>query len=499
LEPNECHYAYNILPSQDGFQTRDGTAEWCNGVDGSPRTIIPYASISADGTGDKIFVTGEDGIYDCTGGGAGGATLVYSFATTGVTAGYGNFIIWTSATGAAWILYADSANGLLQYEVATDTWSAKTDITGLSELDVRYVAIHKLRIWVVLKNSPNAWYLPVGAIAGAAAEFQLGSKFTHGGDCSSIHTFTRDAGNGPDDLFVAISRAGDVIVYQGADPSSASTFSIVGTWYVGTVPNSRKFAIEYSGDIYILSVNGLTSLSELLRGTDVSDNYKSVVGKITNVLRSRMKNELNIEGWEVLMYPAENFLLIRGPTRNDSIDQYLVYCLNTVIKAWGFIRGVEMTAMGVLRDKLYFTKSDGSLWYFREGTDNSSIAAPDGEPVTFSFLTAYSDLGAPGVYKNVVYLRPVFIGDQTPQYSVKALFNYNLNELTTSGSTSGNDQDVWDTGEWDSALWGGNMVYGEARGTGGWGYAVAVAVRGRAISRLTLAEINGAFVAGGYL
>jgi hypothetical protein len=498
LAKDECHYAYNILPSQDGFKTRPGTAEWCNGVTGSPRTTIPYHALSPTGSGNKLFVTGSDGIYVATTSGAGAATKVYNFVTTGATAGYGNFIQWGTATGAQWIFYADSANGLLSYEAATNTWAPVTGITGLSELDIRYVAIWKLRIWVILKDSPNAWYLPVGAMAGAATEFQLGSKFTHGGDCVSVHTFTRDAGSGPDDAFVAISRQGDVIIYQGSDPSTAATFSIVGTWYVGVLPDSRKVALEYSGDIYILSINGLTSLVELLRGTDVSDNYMSVVGKVTNTLRTRVSAELTSAGWELIMFPAENLLVIQSPIRAGSTDQYMHYCLNTVTKGWGFFRNVRSTSMGVYRDKLYYTQSNGSVWYLREGNDQCTIASPVGTPVEFSFLTAYSDAGAPGVMKMPSLARPVFIAEQTPEYAIQVLFDYERGELSTSGTPAPSDSSLWDSALWDSALWGGEMVFDEVQGVGGVGYAVAVAMRGRTTVRLTLAEITLTGKVGGH-
>jgi hypothetical protein len=498
LAEDECHYAYNILPSQDGFKTRLGTSEWTNGVTGSPRTTIPYHALSSTGSGDKLFVTGTDGIYEVTTSGAGAATRVYNFVTTGATAGYGNFIQWGTATGAQWIFYADSANGLLSYEAATNTWSPVTGITGLNELDIRYVAIHKLRIWVILKDSPNGWYLPGGAMAGAATEFQFGSKFTHGGDLVSVHTFTRDSGNGPDDLFVAISRQGDVIIYQGADPSAATTFSIVGTWYVGVLPDSRKVALEYSGDIYILSINGITSLTELLRGTDVSDNYKSVVGKITNLLRSRLSTELSSAGWELIMFPAENLLIIQSPIRSGSTDQYLHYCLNTVNKGWGFFRNVQSTSMGVHRNELFYTQSNGSVWRLKEGNDQCTITNPVGTPVEFTFLTAYSNAGAPGVMKMPSLARPVFVGSQAPEYAIQVLFDYERGELSVSGSGATSDSSLWDTALWDSAIWGGDEVFDETQGVGGVGYAIAVAMRGRTTARLTLAEITLIGMVGGY-
>jgi len=499
LSPAEAHYLYNILPSEQGLRTRLGTKEWTNGITGSGRTVIPFHSNDASRASDKLFVTGSDGIYECTTSGAAAATKVFTFATTGVTAGYGVFINWTSATGAQYIQYADSANGLLEYDATGDAWAAVTLITGFSELDVRFVTVHKLRIWYILADSSNAWYLGVDAKSGAAAEFQLGTQFTQGGDCAAIYNFSRDSGSGPDDFFIAVSRGGDVLAYQGTDPSASSTWGIIGRWQAGTVPAGRKFGVEWGGDVLLLSANGLNSVLDFFKGREPVENVSGVTSKVTNLIRDRMKSEVTTDGWEMMMYPSEGYLVIQSPQRNNTMDEWLHYVLHTTVEGWGFYRGVEAQSMGMWREHFYFGKSDGSVWYLNGFRDEVSLAAPTGMPVSFSILTAYSDGGAPGMQKKGAFIRPVFTGDTLASYSAKVLYDYSLLELSSSGSPTPNAGFVWDTGLWDQALWGGIVISDQVFGSGGIGISMAVAIRGESTARNALAEISVAFQVGGYL
>jgi hypothetical protein len=498
LGPEECMYAYNILPSEQGFRTRLGTIEWANTIDGIPRTVIAFQGNDPAYGDDKLFATGEDGIYDVTSSGIGAATLVYSFVTPGSDAGYGNYIIWNSASGDSYILYADSVNGLLVYNASTDTWAPST-ITGVDPALVRYVKNHKLRIWLLVEDDPNGYYLPVDAFTGAATAFQLGSKFPHGGDAAGIFTFTHDGGNGPDDLFLAIGRGGDVVIYIGTDPSSASTWNNAGTWYVGAIPAGRKFASEFAGDVFILSANGISSAADLMESVDVTENFISVTGKITNLLRSRMQNEINDLGWELINYPSEGYIVIQSPQRIGNLDEWIHYCYHTTQKGWGFFRSVQSVSMAIWREKLYYAQADGTIWYMSGDRDQVKLNGDPSVGVEFSFLTGYSNAGAPGQMKIPSFVRPIFLAATVPEYAVKVLFDYDLYEPVGTGEPAPATGFLWDTALWDAALWGGINPYKAAFGSAGIGVALAVAVRGRASSRATLAEISAAWRTGGFL
>jgi hypothetical protein len=109
------------------------------------------------------------------------------------------------------------------------------DITGVDSATLIHVNTHKERVWFVQKDTLKAWYLGTKAISGAATAFPFQSIAQSGGYPSvAMATWTIDAGFGADDLAVFITSQGEVIVYRGTDPSSATTWALVGVWQLGT-------------------------------------------------------------------------------------------------------------------------------------------------------------------------------------------------------------------------------------------------------------------------
>ena len=501
LDPEEAHFMYNILPTEQGITTRLGTAEYSNDVGFAIRTMIGFVGKADDRSGDKLFATGDDGIYAVTSG-ATNVSKVFSFASANDSAGYGNYIQWTAANGAQFIQYADSVNGLLEYDAASNSWAAVTASTNITETSIRFVTVHKLRIWYLTEDNGNAFYLPINAKSGSATEFQLGSKYLNGGDTAGIFNLTQDSGDGLDDYYLAVSRAGDVLVYQGTDPSSASTWSLVGRYQVGEIPKGRKFGIEAQGDVMLLSANGLTSVKDLMLGVEAYESRRSPASKISNLIRSRMETELQTAGWEVMVYPTEGVLLIQSPERSRSTDRYLHYVFNFNTAAWGFWRDVKSLSMTMLRERIYYGDSEGSIWYMVDGEDNVTLAAPaaDGTPVEFSLLTAYSSGGLPGQVKRCAVIKPIFRGVGLLGSNYQVLYDYEFEELPAIGlnSTSGA---IWNTAKWDAALWVGSNTTNIPYSTlgGGIGVVMAVSLRGQSTGRMTLMEITAFYEPGGVM
>ena len=149
---------------------------------------------------------------------------------------------------------------------------------------------HKLRIWLIERNSNKAWYLPIRAVSGDATEFFFGSKFRHGGELVGLYNWTVDGGTGRDDHLIAISREGDVIPWTGEDPADAMTWTSTGVFFIGRIPAGRKVAAEYGGELFMLSYLGLTTLSDLLRGGNPEDPFRNQIGfHIARLLRQDMK------------------------------------------------------------------------------------------------------------------------------------------------------------------------------------------------------------------
>ncbi len=94
--------------------------------------------------------------------------------------------------------------------------------------------------------------------------FPLGAIFHRGGYVIGIGSFSNDAGEGPDDYLCFITNNGEVAVYQGTDPDSASTFALVGRFSVG-MPIGRRCTVRVNGDLGIITQDGIVSMQAALR------------------------------------------------------------------------------------------------------------------------------------------------------------------------------------------------------------------------------------------
>lgn len=495
-------YAYNIFSAEQGPLTRKGFQEHATGHGAAVRSIIAYQAAATSGTDDKLFSVTSGGIYDITASTA-SPTLSVAFGSSAGSAGWGNWVTYRNDAGTIRCLYADRENGLFEYTPG-GSWALVTGITGITEADIRFVCQHKLRVWVVLKDSNVAYYMPAGAYLGAATAFNFAAQFPHGGYLVGLWTWTVDGGSGVDDLLVALSSTGDVVVYQGDDPSSSTTWQLVGRWHVGPLPTGRNLVGVIGGEMHVLSRYGIISLNDLLRGVDATKltGQNSVARNIVFALRSDMKTRASSEGWALLSNLSDGFMLITRPITTDT-DTPLQYVFNLSTPGWGFFRDVPMQCGADFNGSFYFGDRDGVVHKFTGSKDNVTRAGTGGDYVQFSMMTAYSDLGSPAHFKIPHFIRPTFAstGAFAPSYSVKALFDYDLSEILNTdqiGITTSSS--VWDTAVWDTAVWGGgtNTTY-RTRGGCGMGRMIAIAIRGAAPEQLRLVDLEVMWQAGGFL
>ena len=498
MAPGESIFSYNILPSEQGMRTREGSEEWGNGMNGGVKTVISY--YSTDWT-NKIFACDDDGIWDVTTQGAG--SKVFNFTSPGTSAGRGVYTQFTNDSGASFILYADEVHGLIEYDVASDTWQIPTGITGVTLANIRFVAIHKQRVWFCTNESNIGYYLPIAQKAGAATAFYFGNQFPAGGAIVGFYTWTYDGGGGEDDALVVIGRGGDVLIWKGADPSSASTWELLGSWNVGPIPRGRRICKAHGGECYILSTMGVVSLHALVAGKDVDDTGSLVTAKISSLIRARMKTEANVDGWEISVYAAESQFIISTPIRPGSADKYLQYVFQFVINAWGFWRGLPIVSLEDYESKIFFGDEDGLVWTLSDGTDNRKIADTGGDDVLgidFSVLGSYQVYEAPALHKIGAFVRPTFQGEGPLSYGCELLFDYDLTELGAVSVNTEAGQSLWDTDVWDTAVWADtqNAEY-KTLGASGIGRAIAVGVRGTASTRVRLLAVDLSWMQGGFL
>lgn len=501
---SDAIYSFNMVPSRYGMVTRNGYTEWCTNVGtGGVRTIIPYTGTAT--IADKLFACASDGIYDVTFSSA-APTLKIAFGSVDATSGYGIWVITTNAGTGKFIAYCDESNGYYVYTEATDTWAqvtmgvGGTQVSGVDPATFCFVMIWKQRLWFIQKTTGTAWYLTVGSLFGAATAFQFGSKFKYGGDLRALYNWTVDGGIGVDDYLVALSGAGDVVVYQGTDPSSATDFNQRGVYYIGSLPAYRRIAGSFGGELFLLSTYGLIPITKLLSGQTIMDKDIFVSERITPLINIQMALSRSQIGWEVRFVPGQTVLILSSPKQVN--QDYIQFAQGTDTKGWGIFRDLPYTTGDTWLGNFYIGDTDNRVLLSTGGLDDITLAEPDtsGIEIEFSVLTAFQDLEAPGGNKIAQLIRPTFIGQAFPSYQVLARYDYNVVEPIVTIPVVVPTGDVWDVGLWDSAIWGGDFAVSNVlNGANGIGRSLAIAVKGSCSVQTTLVKFDVTLTQGNIL
>lgn len=509
-DPLHCIYTFNLVPFDYGMRVRQGYREFVLDVDlGASvgiHTIVPFEGVIEDGSGDRLFAVTNEGIWDVTTFDT-APTLKATFPDQSVAAGYGVYTHYVDGSGDDLLYYADSRNGLYKYDPVADTWAPETGITGPTSTNINFIVSHKQRLWLCEEESQSAWYLDVGSNSGQATEFIFASKFKHGGALVGLYNWSVDGGEGIDDYLVAVSRAGDVLPFQGEDPSSATTWNLVGTYYIGKVPIGPNFATEHGGELYLLSSYGIVGMNDLLKGVNtvsaiVDPEGDSASAKISGLLRDRVVRAINVPGWTVRVVPSDGSMVINSP-KEAGISQ-IQFAYNISTTAWGLWRDVPMTCFDSYQGFMVFGDADNRILNMDVNTDNIQITPPVGRPngdgIRFSTLTGFHGLGTEGIYKQVKLIRPDFIAKSEPSFKCQARYDYNLQEITP-GSAAVPVGAEWDAGDWDVALWGSDNFEGFTglQGTWGTGRYVAIAMAGESRSDTRFVGWDVTYSIGGSL
>jgi hypothetical protein len=371
----------------------------------------------------------------------------------------------------------------------------------LSMANIVFVHVWGSRAWLVEKNSTRGWYMDANAVFGTATSFDFGVKMSKGGHLVGLWSWTYDGGSGMDDSLVAISGSGDVVIFQGSDPSSANTFSAAGSWSVGGVPAGRRIATDRGGDLLILSLLGVIPLSKLVVSKNETgpEAEQYATAKIASLFNQIVSVNRTVWGWGVYTHPTDNALLVAIPKADGEATSQLAMSFST--RGWSQYRDLPLLSAAVWDGDLYFGTQDGRVCINSGYVDNVQLADSDAwTPVGWSVLSAFSNLGN-GRQKQIQQIRPTIRSETgKPVYEVTAKYGFDLSEPEPPVGSPAGGSNAWGSGVWDTAVWGGDGTPSQRMcGASGMGRDVAIAVRGAASSRTVLVGVDVFFQQGGLL
>ena len=186
-------------------------------------------------------------------------------------------------------------------------------------------------------------------MGGAAQELDLSAVAKWGGSLVSLGTWTIDAGYGVDDNLVFITDKGEIIVYRGTDPSSASTWALIGVWQIGA-PLSKRCMMKYGGDLLVLTLDGLFPLASALQSSRLDPNV-ALSDKIQGAFATAAQNYKSNFGWGMVYNALNNALVVNIPVATGSQEQFV---MNNITKSWCRFTDWNANTFNILNDELYF-------------------------------------------------------------------------------------------------------------------------------------------------
>ena len=374
-----------------------------------------------------------------TGGTSGATATVVSIVQTSATAGtlrvgaitggpFQDNEALTSAGGAA------TANG------ASASGSSIT-VTGISTSDLTQVWLHKARLFFVERNSLSAWYLPAASIGGSATELPLGAIFKRGGTLMFGASWSLDSGAGLDDVCIFVTSNGEIAVYEGSDPSSASDWSLAGVYEISRPLNKHSF-FKAGGDLAILTEDGIIPVSEALRKDRAALQAVAISFPIEDAWKTAIANRSTDFPITPTLWQSQALLMI-GVSGQGGV----AYVANARTGAWCRYTGWDVRCGAVANDRLYFGTNGGKVMRGQNG------GTDDGVAYTARYVPKFTEAGVRSP-KVANHAGVTVKASENPEFRMACFANYEIGEYPNTLPIASESGDVWGTGVWGTFTWG---------------------------------------------
>lgn len=482
----------NFFPKSTSVSLRRGS-----------RTVASLPSIGAvdavfsynNGTNEQLFAATGNGIYNITGipttlapstGEQIAGTLVRSNVTSGEWV-----VVQFATTGGVYLVGVNGKDVGFLYDGTTfSPLSGGTAPTiafpnGLTSADMAFVWVYRSRLFFARKNTMDAYYLDVDSVGGEAKAFPLAGVFGQGGELLFGSAWSLDSSGdaGLSEQCVFVSSEGEVAVYQGSDPSSASDWARVGLYRIGA-PLGRQAFIKGGGDLAIATSVGLVPLSKAISLDITALNVATVSYKIADAWSEAVAR--GATDWRCFIW-AEAKMAIVAPKSENA--QPVVFVSNTETGAWARFTGWDARSLQTFGGRLFFGSTEGRVILANASGDD------DGLPYTGSLLPLFEDMDAAMSTKIATVGRARVMANVRLQEQLTFAVEYDTEPPSPPDSVQGLVVSQWDFGIWGGSIWSEvrpSVINQEWRSLGGEGYSVSLWYQVTSASQAPLdAEVIG--------
>jgi hypothetical protein len=461
MDPTDAVRMDNLFPDLSYLRVRRGYAPFCT-VGASIKSLLTYSSAMTQ----KLLAAAGGYIYDVT---SGTASSVASGFTSDVwqwtmmsTPG-GQFLVAVNGTGKQW-----TYNGT--------AWTAATNTLGTGVTDSNQfamVTLYSQRLFFAAEDNTLIYYLPVNVLQGQLSAFDAGAFLRRGGGIAALGNWTRDdATQGSQNLLVIVSTHGEVLVYHGIDPADATNWGLVGRFEIGEPVGGHRQLIRLGPDSMLICEDGFQALANYLALGESKALTSSISMKIGNAVTRAVKLQKPAFGWDAILYPTNNALLVNVPQGAGVFHQYTV---NTISGAWCRFTGMNAQCWALFQDSIYFGDAGGTV-HHADSANNDN-----GQPIAFDLVTCFQLPGGGATQKRALMCRPFVSANGVFRPFLDVNVDYIIANVT---ATVGGDVlgTVWDSFDWDEAPWStGGVVQTQWYSVAGLGTAFAVHMTGAAV------------------
>ena len=449
VRPGAATVLDNWICTTTGIRARGGTVKVAT-VGDEVESLFTYKS----GGVEKLFAATETDIYDITS--LGDPDTVPTADVSSQTAGYYSTQQFGTA-GGDFLVCVNGADDMQLFDGSSWTTinsGSSPAITGVGTDDLSQVWSYASRLFFVESGTMSAWYLPVDSIAGAASEFSLAGVFQKGGALLFGATWSLDSGSGLDDKWVVVSTEGEVAVYEGTNPGSSTTWSLVGVYQIAE-PIGINATMKAGGDLLIATKAGIVPISSALTKDLAALADVAVSAPIATAWSARL-SEYDLP-WEIVKWPDRSIMLV---SMANSIKDSETFVCNTKTGAWSRFTNIGARCMAYFNGYVYAGGNDGYIKVLETGGSDM------GTPYTAVYVGAFESLDGIGMEKTVLMIRPKFLSAHPITahpitWKATVRVDYSDDALTAPASIDDFGSSFWDVAEWDVDLWdGGQMLTG---------------------------------------
>lgn len=440
MDPASAIVLDNFFPEPGYVRVRGGYVQHATGLGSGPVESL-FAWRGAAGA-EKLFGACGSSIYEVTNPGP-----VGSAAVTGLSSARFQHTHHTTS-GGNFLFIVNGADSPRHYDGTS--WGTPT-ITGITPSDAIHVNSHQRRLWLTLKNSTKAAYLPVDAIAGTASVVDFGPLFSRGGYLVGMATWTIDSGSGMDDHAVFISSNGQAAIYAGTDPASSSTWALKGVYDLSP-PIGRRCFVKAGGDVALITIDGIVPLSQAIVLDRAVARRIALTGRIQRVMNEAARKYAGLFGWQVFSYPRGTAVVLNVPIEEGT--KAYQYVVNPLTGAWCRYTNINAACWELFQNRPFFGGTGGKVY------EADKSGRDDGELIRCELKTAFNHLGARGATKQFTLVRPLITSNGQVRPSMAVNTDYQ-DKPAAEAMVMIPEQEgfIWNQFDWnDGSLWGGGTV-----------------------------------------